>query len=500
MTAAAVAAEGSADAAFLRRRRWLLAAMMLAMFMAAVEGTIVATAMPSIVADLGGFRLFTWVFGAFLLAQAVTTPLYGRLADRYGRKPAFFVGTGLFLTGSLLAGFAHSMLQLIAFRALQGLGAGAVQPIAMTVVGDLYTPQERARIQGFLSGVWGMSAVIGPVLGALFVAHLTWSLVFWINLPIGVFSAALLAVFLHEHRAPRRHRMDYAGAALLSVGVGTLMFLLIQGDALPAKDVPLLALLALLVIACLCALIVQERAAAEPIVPLDLWRNRIISVGNLGALSSGALLMGVVSFLPVYVQGVMGRSALVAGFTLTVISLGWPTASIVGGRLMLRTSYRFTAVLGGCLLVVGSLMLTAMRPADGPLWAATGSFLTGLGMGFSATTFLVSIQSSVVWEQRGVATSGYMFMRIVGQALGTAVFGAVLNAGLAGLGSAAQVTRLMQPGAAHKGALAQHGLAVVHALAQAMSHIYLVSTVLALMTLALVYALPSGLRPDGERR
>jgi len=485
------------DAGFRRRRPWVLAAMMLAVFMAAVEGTIVATAMPSIVADLGGFRLFSWVFGAFLLAQAVTTPLYGRFADVCGRKPTFFAGTALFLLGSLCAGFARTMPQLIALRALQGLGAGAVQPIAMTVVGDIYTPRERARIQGFLSGVWGMSAVIGPVLGALFVSHLTWALVFWINLPVGAVSMLMLALFLREQRAPRRHRMDYAGAGLLSVGVAALMFALIQGSALP----PLwLAGLAATAACCLGGLVWQERRAPEPMVPLDLWRTRVITVGNLGALTSGALLMGVVSFLPTYVQGVMGRSALVAGFTLTVMSLGWPSASITGGRLMLRTSYRFTAVLGGLMLVAGSLMLAAMRPGDGALWAGAGSFLTGLGMGFSATTFMVSIQSAVAWERRGVATSGYMFMRILGQALGTAMFGAVLNSGLARLGGGVPVNRLMHGAGARAALPAAQAHELVAALAQALSHVYVVSVALALVTLALVVALPRGLRPHGELR
>jgi MFS family permease len=284
--------------------------VMLAIFMVATDSHIVATAMPTIVADLGGFRLFSWAFAAFLLAQAVTIPIYGRLADLYGRKRVFFAGTSVFLLGSLLCGCAWDMGALVLFRAIQGIGAGAIQPIATTIIGDIYTPVERARMQGYVSDMYGVAAVIGPTLGAFVIEHVSWSLVFWVNLPIGAACFVMFGLFLHEHREPRRHRVDYLGSALLMLGVGAPMFALVQlGNA----DGPIVGALALGGAVALAALALNERRAAEPMLPLKLWRNRVVAVGCLAGFFNGALMMGVSGFLPTYVQGAMGRGATAAG-------------------------------------------------------------------------------------------------------------------------------------------------------------------------------------------
>jgi EmrB/QacA subfamily drug resistance transporter len=473
-----------------------MAALMVAMFMAAVEATIVATAMPTIVADLGGFSLFSWVFAIFLLTQAVTIPVYGKLADVYGRKPVFFFGATLFLIGSTLCGFSWSMEALIAFRALQGLGAGAVQPIAVTVVGDIYSPAERARIQGYLASVWGISSVVGPALGAFFVQKLHWALVFWVNLPIGLASMAMLAVFLHEGVQRRPHRIDYLGSALLMVGTSALMLALIQGSSLTGS---MLAGLVALAAAALVGFLAHERRAPEPMMPLDLWRYRVIAVGNLGALTTGALIMGITSFLPAYVQGVMGRPATVAGFALAMMSIGWPLSSTAGGRLMVHTSYRFVAILGGVGLIAGCAVLVVLTPERGPLWAGSGSFLVGIGMGFTSSTLLVAIQSSVNWSRRGVGTSGFMFMRIVGQALGAAAFGAVLNYGVhrGAPGQGDVINLLMKP--ATRGELAPALLdSLTQVMATSLRQVYAIGGVLALATLVLALGLPSGLRPSHQ--
>jgi len=235
---------------------------MMAIVLTATEGSIVATAMPTIVAELGGFRLFSWAFAAFLLTQAVSIPIYGRLADLYGRKPVFFAGTSLFLAASLLCGLAWGMGSLIIFRALQGAGAGAIQPIATTIVGDIYTPAERARVQGYLSGVFGVAAIFGPPLGAFLVEHIGWSFVFWINLPIGAASFVMLSLFLDERRQTQRHRVDYAGSALLSLGAGALMLVLIEAQSLGRATIIVLAAGGALA---LIALVVYEKRAAEPI-------------------------------------------------------------------------------------------------------------------------------------------------------------------------------------------------------------------------------------------
>jgi len=400
---------------------------MMAIVLTATEGSIVATAMPTIVAELGGFRLFSWAFAAFLLTQAVSIPIYGRLADLYGRKPVFFAGTSLFLAASLLCGLAWGMGSLIIFRALQGAGAGAIQPIATTIVGDIYTPAERARIQGYLSGVFGVAAIFGPPLGAFLVDHIGWSFVFWINLPIGAASFVMLSLFLDERRQPQQHRVDYAGSTLLSLGTGALMLVLIEAQSLGRATILVLTAGGALT---LIALAANEKRASEPIFPASVWRNRVIALGNLGGFANGALIMAVSGYLPTYVQGAMGGSVLSAGLVLGASSISWAFASFAAGRLMIRTSYRLVAVIGGLSVVAGSLLVIALEPGWPLALAATGSFVIGIGMGFCNTAFVVSIQASVGWTERGVATSSYMFMRIVGQSVGAAVFGAVLNFGL----------------------------------------------------------------------
>jgi len=475
------------------RRTLVLAAAMMAIFMAAVESTIIATAMPSIVADLGGFHLFSWVFTAYLLAQAVTIPIYGRLADLYGRRRAFFAGGTLFLVASALCGFAHDMRWLIAFRALQGLGAGAIQPIATTIVGDIYTPTERARVQGYISGVFGVSAIIGPALGALLVEHGSWPVVFWINLPIGVTAFLMFGLFLRERLEPRPHEVDYLGSALLAVGAGALMTALAQGTHL-AEDT-IAGLIALGVIA-LGVLVIHERRTPEPMLAHRLWRNRFIAIGNLGGFAVGALLMSVSAFLPTYVQGVLGRSAGAAGLVLTAMSVAWTSASIAAGRLMIRTSYRVTAVIGALALVSGLLVLMTLTPPHGLGWAAAGTLFVGTGMGFCNTTFIVAVQASVAWGERGIATSSAMFMRIVGQAIGAAGFGAILNLGVARYApdAAHAINRLMTP-ALRDGLDPAEIARLVAAVARALHEVYLTAGLLAVLTVGLALWLPARVGP-----
>jgi EmrB/QacA subfamily drug resistance transporter len=480
------------------RRRLVLAASLMATFMAAVESTIVATAMPTIVADLGGFSLFSWVFAAYLLAMAVTIPLYGRLADIYGRKRVFAFGTSLFLIGTSLCGFASTMGMLVLFRAVQGFGAGAIQPIASTVVGDIYTPAERARVQGLISSVFGVSAIAGPALGAFIVEHLHWSLVFWVNLPIGVASIVMYRLFLQERLEPKSHRVDYLGSALLAVGVGTAMLALVQAGRLGAATTIGLAAIGILALG---ALVVQERRAAEPIVPFRLWRRRVIALANLGTFGTGAAMMGVSAFLPAYVQGVMGRSPGVAGLVLGCQSVSWTFATFLAARVMIRSSYRASAAIGGLSLLLGGVMLAFLQPSSGVAWAAAGSLVTGVGMGFCNPSFLVSIQASVGWNERGVATGGIMFMRMLGQSLGAAVFGAVVNFGIASriphAGDA--VNRLMEPSLRH-GLGAAEIARLSAAVGAAVHEVYLMVIVLAVATLAVAVAFPKGLSPIRARR
>ena len=476
------------------RRRLVLAACLIATFMAAVESTIVATIIPTIVSDLGGFNLFTWVFTVYLLTQAVAIPVYGRLADLYGRKPVFFVGTAVFLIGTILCGTAWNMPSLIVFRALQGCGAGAIQPIAATILGDIYTPAERGRIQGLVSSVFGVSAVIGPSLGAFLVAHMSWRVVFWVNVPIGIGAIVMIAVFLREEVHRRSHRIDWAGSILLLLAFGSLMMTVVQSGSLGGAT---LAVLLVTGIVALVALFVHERNTPEPMLPLELWRNRVIVVGSLGNFTAGAMMMGVAAFLPTYIQGTMGRSPIVGGLVLGAMSVTWALASILAARIMVRTSYRLVAILGGLSLSIGCAMLVALKPADGPVWAAMGSLVIGIGMGFCSTVFIVSIQATVPWRQRGAATSSSMFMRFVGQSVGASSCGAVLNVTMAHLdpGTVHAVDRLLDP--AVRMAMAPAELAHLTAvMAGSLRCAYLLATGFAVLTLLITFQLPTRLNPD----
>jgi EmrB/QacA subfamily drug resistance transporter len=479
------------------RRTLVLAACLMGTFMAAVESTIVATAMPTIVGDLRGFSLFSWVFTVYLLAQAVSIPIYGRLADLYGRKRMFFVGAGLFMIGSGLCGLSTSMVQLIFFRALQGFGGGGVQPVAMTILGDIYSPSERAHVQGVVSSVFGVSAVVGPSLGAFLVQHVNWEFVFWVNLPVGAAAMTMIGLFLHEDIRPRQRRIDWLGSLLMMLSISLLMLALVQGATLPHGTLIVLVgggLVALLV------LILHERATKEPMLPLELWRHRVIVVGSVGGGLAGAVMMGVAAFLPTYVQGAMGQTATVAGLVLGAMSVTWALSSIYGGRLMVRTSYRLVAVLGSLALVLGCALLVTLTPARGPWWATVGSLVIGVGMGMCNTAYLVSIQAAVPWHQRGAATSSCLFLRFVGQSIGAASFGAVLNLTLLHRAPEAVglADHLLDP--TGRAELTPATLArLTEVIAAGLHNDYLLACVLAALTLLLSCLLPARLSPRDQK-
>jgi MFS family permease len=394
--------------------------------------------------------------------------------------------------GSTLCGFAHGMLSLIAFRALQGIGAGAVQPVAYTIVGDIYSPTERARVQGFLSSVFGFAAVIGPTLGAFLVEHADWSIVFWINLPVGALAIAMLAAFFHERPHPRPPRIDYLGSILLMLGGGALMMAMIQGGSLSPW---MLALCLAVGVGALAGLVRRERHTPAPMLPFRLWRNRTIALGNFGSFAIGAVMISVSGFLPIYVQGVMGLGAATAGAVLGTMSISWAAASIAAGRVMLRTSYRTSAMIGGTALVLGSAVLIGLTPTRGPVWAGVGALLVGTGMGFCNTTYLVSVQAAAALSDRGAATASNLFMRIVGQSVGAALFGALVNFGLmrhAGQTDAAE--RLMSP-MLRQGLGATEIATLTDAMAWALRNVHVVGALLGLVVVVLATRLPRLLSP-----
>jgi EmrB/QacA subfamily drug resistance transporter len=409
-------------------RALVIAAVMASMAMIAIEATIVATAMPQIAAQLGNLNLYAWVFSSFLLAQTTMTVVFGKLADIYGRKPILIAGIAIFLIGSLLAGFATTMPEMIAFRLLQGIGAGAVQPVAMTVVADLYPGRERGKIQGYLASVWAISAVIGPLAGSVIVHNLSWAWVFWINIPVGLLAALFFLVFLKESFERRNERIDVVGALLFAIAMASLMIGLTDSEGASASHTAVS--IAIFIVSALL-FFWQERRASHPMVSIALWRMRPIASSNTVTFLSSVAMMGLTTFLPIYVQTVLGRSAVVAGLTLTMMLVGWPCAATLAARNFHRIGVRPLMIAGTLFALAGASFFVFLGPESSPVVPGLGSLVLGFGMGLMSIPALVLIQSSVDWRQRGSATAANVFSRNLGSTLGATIFGAVLNYRLA---------------------------------------------------------------------
>lgn len=470
-------------------RTLILGATLLATFLTAMEATVVSTALPTIIGELHGLTLYAWVFSAYLLTSTATVPLYGRLADMLGRKPVFLAGVGLFLLGSALSGLAQSMPQLIAFRAVQGLGAGAVQPIVFTILGDLYSLEERARVQGLFSAIWGASSVAGPALGALITQTIGWRWIFYINLPFGTAAALLLWWTLREPRVERRHALDYAGAGTLTAGVALVLWGLLGGGQQGTVNPLGLALGAAL----LAAFVAIEVRAPEPVLPLGLFREPFIAVPCLAGLLTGTVQFGIPTYVPLFVQGVQLGTAGDAGKVLVPFSGGWTVAAFVSPRLLVRWGFRPVAVLGTALICGGTAALLLYR-LETPLWLMVVNLtLVGLGMGFSANALLLAAQHAVGWERRGVVTASVQFARTIGGTLGIGLLGAVLNARLAttlGAAGTADVNAILTPDL--RGSLPAAALPMIQqGLAAGLQQIYLLLAVAAAGGLAVACFLPS---------
>jgi EmrB/QacA subfamily drug resistance transporter len=451
----------------------VLIGVMLSTGLVAIDSTVIATAVPSIVDSVGGFDQFPWLFSVYLLAQAVTVPIYGKLADLFGRKPVMLFGIGLFLVGSILCGAAWSMGALIAFRAVQGLGAGAVQPMSMTIVGDLYSLAERAKVQGYLASVWGVSAVVGPTLGGLLSEYASWRWIFFVNIPLCLVAAAMIGLRFTE-RVDRRHpRIDYLGAGVLTVALTLLILGLLEGGQAWAWSSPPSVVILAGGAVLLAVFPLIERRAADPVVSLQLLRHRLLAATNLVAACVGAILLGLTSYVPTYVQDALGTGPLVAGFALAALTLGWPLSASQSGRLYLRIGIRTTALLGAAVVVVGTLLLLLLGEHSSVFGVGATCFVIGLGMGFTAAPTLIAAQSSVEWQQRGVVTATNMFFRSAGSAVGVAVFGAIVNATLRATSTAS-------------------GRVPAGPLTTAVHHVFLATAVLAVLLLVAVLLMPRG--------
>lgn len=400
--------------------------IMLSLFLASMESTVVATAMPTIVGQLGGLENYSWVFSAFMLASTTTVPLYGKLSDIYGRRKLYILAMALFLLGSVLCGLATTLTQLILARALQGIGAGGIMPLAFILIGEMFSLEQRTKMQGVFSGVWGVSSIAGPLLGGFIVDNLSWHWIFYINVFPGLIAGALVAfawkdrVYSHERPA-----VDYAGAALLSASVVLLLIGLME---LETAQGPLFIASALVLFVVLFQV---ERRAADPILPIALFRDKLFATATSHGLFTGWAVFGTISFIPLFVQSVLGASPTQAGITITPMLLGWVGASIFGTRILLKVGYRRLSIIGTSVFFIGAILLAVLGANSNQTFVMVFVTLMGIGMGLSIPAFVIAVQTTAERRHLGVATSMLQFSRSMGGTLGVSVMGAALSARLA---------------------------------------------------------------------
>jgi len=413
-------------------RRWAITiGVMTGSFIAALEATVVGTAMPTVIASLGGIAHYSWVFSAYIVTSTVTVPVWGKLSDLYGRRLMYQVGIGFFLLGTLLSGFSNSMTELIIFRAIQGLGAGALVPLGMTIIGDIFTLEERAKMQAYFSGVWGFSSVVGPIVGGFITDQISWRWVFFLNIPVGIIAATIIGFALKEPKNKQKPTIDYGGAALLMLAISLLMLAMVEGVKSLASIVSPINLLLFAASFLLLYLFVRtENRARDPIIPFKLFENRTVLAAIIAGFLGGIGMFGAISFVPLFAQGALGMSATEAGSLLTPLMLSWVTTSVIGGRLLLKFSFRPLTIAGFSVLTVGFAMMAMFTTETPRFWLYTELVVIGIGLGFTMLTLLIAVQQAVERPQLGVATSLNQFSRAIGGAFGVAIMGVALTIGL----------------------------------------------------------------------
>jgi len=426
----------------LKRRRWITAGLLLGMSLGALEATVVSTAMPTVISTLGGLAHYSWVFSAYLLTSTACVPIWGRLSDLYGRRRIYLTGVAIFLLGSALAGASGSMVQLILSRAVQGLGAGCIIPLSMTIVGELYTLVERPRTQALFSGVWGVASIAGPLVGGYVTDYLNWRWVFFLNLPFGLMAAAVIASAYPRSGRVASVQVDWLGAGLLFTGISALLIAL--GDETPGG----VWVWVVATVVLLGAFVAVERKADEPILPLDLFGVEVIARSLAVVFLVGVALFGAIAFIPLFVQAVRGGTATQAGQAITPLFLGWVVMSIVGARATVLFGYRTVSITGSVLMSIGFVGLTLVD-GHSPEWILLASCtVIGAGMGTQMLSLLLAVQHGVDRSRLGIATALNQFSRSVGAAIGVAAMGAVLARGLSGLDTAGGANALAANGAA----------------------------------------------------
>jgi EmrB/QacA subfamily drug resistance transporter len=476
------------------RVRLIFGALMLVILLASLDQTIVATALPTIVGDLGGLEHLSWVVTAYLLASTITGPLYGKFGDLYGRKPTLQVAIVIFLVGSMLCGIAQNMPELISFRAVQGLGAGGLITTTIAVVGDIIPPRDRGRYQGIFGAVFGVSTIVGPLLGGFFVDNLSWRWIFYVNLPVAAVAMVVIGAVFHTRAERVEHAVDYAGAALLAGGLSAVVLFTSLGGTTFAWSSSESIVLAVLGVVLLAVFLVAERRASEPILPLELFRNRIFSVCAGIGFIIGLALFGSVTYLPIFLQVVKGQSPTASGLQLTPMMGGLLVTSIVSGRLISRFGrYKPFPVAGTAVMTVGMVLLSRLDIHSTGPYAALSMLVLGLGLGMVMQVLVLAVQNAVDYRHMGVATSGSLLFRQVGGSIGIALFGAIFANRLRGnlashLPPGASVPKTVSPAAVAHLPPAVHA-GYVQAVSAALHPVFVVAAIVAVFSFLLTFLL-----------
>jgi EmrB/QacA subfamily drug resistance transporter len=475
----------------------VLIGLMISTFLSAIEGTIVSTAIPKIASDLGGVQMISWVVSIYLLSMVVTTPIFGKIADLFGRKPVFMIGTIVFLVGSILSGLSQTMEQLIIFRGIQGIGAGALIPVTFTIIGDVFQFEQRAKIQGLISAMWGVAGILGPLTGGLLVDYVSWRWIFYFNLPFGILSLILILSALHESFERKKHHIDYWGALVFTLGITSFLYALLEGGTAFPWDSPII--IGLFSVSAVLAIIFFfiEWKSPEPMLPLKLFSNRIIAVANLSGFLISFVLVAVSFYIPLWVQGVYGEGATFSGLIIVSMTITWPLSAALCGKFITKYGIRSITLMGIILIICSSISLaiaSAYLPMHWVLALLMGAF--GLGFGFLFTTMTFSVQSAVGWNLRGIAIASNQFLRTLGQTIGIAVFGLLLNNGIVqhmskDLAAKMDMNKALSP--EYAGTPPLNILQGYRdALASSLHLVFIVIALIALVSFLIILALPKG--------
>ena len=485
-----------------RKRAAVTVGVIMGIFLAAIEQTVVATAMPTVVGSLGGLNIYSWVFSAYLLTFTISVPIWGRLSDMFGRRRFYLGAIGLFLLGSVLAGQARSMTFLVVARAIQGLGGGGVFPIGLTIIGEIFSLQQRARMQGLFSGVWGFASIVGPLVGGLITDYVSWRWVFYVNLPFGFAAIALIYVNLSEPpKEGRHHSIDYIGVVTLTASLTCFLVALIKvgerGDFLETEFLLLIGAFLIL----FTAFIYFERRAEEPLLPISLFKDRTFAVCSGVGFLAGMGLFGSISFIPLFVQGVLFGSATEAGSALTPLLLSWVLFSILSARILLKFGYRPAVISGMLLFVIGFSWLSRMGPESSYGDLLPSMAVLGAGMGLAMVAILLAVQNTVPHRLMGIATSTNLFFRTIGGTLGVAIMGSVMSHRMATHLGGTRDPQLIEL-AAHpdaivsettRSALSPEALDWLRvALASSLENVFLVGAAIAAVAFLIAWAFPAG--------